>query len=324
MRTAAMIGWLVGAPLWAVGAEVTMEQVEYGGWPNCVRLSNGEIELVATTDVGPRVIRLGFVNGQNLFKEFEDQLGKTGSEDWCIYGGHRLWHAPEEKPRTYGADNGPVTHEWNGGTLRLTQPTEAATGIQKQIEITLDPEANHVKVEHRLTNRNLWDVELAPWALTVMSAGGRGIFPQEPYISHTEHLLPARPLVLWHYTNMADPRWIWGQKYIQLKQDPNATTPQKVGFRNAVGWAAYVLNGEVFVKRFGLKAGGVYGDMGCNTETFTNEAMLEVESVGPMTKLGADGGHVEHVEHWFLFKADIAEDEASIDQNLLPLIESTR
>ena len=137
MRLVILVALGLGlAPLGAQAAEVNMEKVEYGGWPNCVKLSNGKIELVITTDVGPRVIRLGFVGGQNLMREYASMLGKTGGDEWRIFGGHRLWHAPEAKPRTYSPDNGPVEYEWNGRTLRLTQPVEADTGIQKQMEIT--------------------------------------------------------------------------------------------------------------------------------------------------------------------------------------------
>jgi len=59
---------------------VEMKKIEYAGWPNCIQLSNGQIELVATTDVGPRIIRWAFVGGKNLFKESPDQLGKTGGD----------------------------------------------------------------------------------------------------------------------------------------------------------------------------------------------------------------------------------------------------
>ncbi|MCP4640919.1 MAG: hypothetical protein GY851_10820, partial [bacterium] len=149
---------LVLAPLGAYAAEVSMDKVEYGGLPNCVKLSNGKMELVITTDVGPRVIRMGFAGGQNLMKEYPDMPGKMGGDDWNIFGGHRLWHAPEAKPRTYSPDNAPVEYEWNGTTLRLTQPVEADTGIQKQMEITLDADSDHVTVLHRLINRNLWAV----------------------------------------------------------------------------------------------------------------------------------------------------------------------
>lgn len=304
-------------------AEVKMEKKEYGGWPNCVWLSNGQVEVVITTDVGPRIIRYGFVGGQNLLNEYKDLMGKTGGDEWRIYGGHRLWHAPEAKPRTYWPDNSPVKHEWNGSTLRITQDTEHSTGIQKQMEITLAADSSKVTILHRLTNRNEWDVKLAPWALTVMAKEGRAIYPQEKFIAHTDYLLPARPLTLWHYTDMKDPRWTFGTKYIQLRQDPKAKTPQKVGFKNAPGWGAYVLKGDVFVKRFTYTDGGEYVDYGCNTETFTNEDMLEIESLGPLTNLSASGGSVEHTEDWYLFKATVGEMEDEIDTQLLPLVEKT-
>src|SRR4051812_32083255 len=210
---------------------VTMEKVAYGGWSNCIKLSNGQIELIATTDVGPRIIRLGFVGGDNLFKEFPDHMGKTGGDQWRSFGGHRLWHAPEIKPRTYWPDNVPVQHEWDGKTLKLIQPVEQSTGIQKQIDVTLDAATNRVQLMHRLTNKNLWPVDLAAWALTVMKGPGTAIFPQETFVNQ---LLPVRPLVLWGYTDMADKRWTWGTKYIQLRSDPKADKPQKLGLGNSL------------------------------------------------------------------------------------------
>ncbi len=54
------------------------KKYKFGGWENCVKLENDEIELVVTTDIGPRIIRFAFKDGQNLFKEFSDQIGKTG------------------------------------------------------------------------------------------------------------------------------------------------------------------------------------------------------------------------------------------------------
>ena len=214
---------------------VQMQKVSYGGWPRCIRLANQNIELIATTDVGPRIIRLGFIGSPNLFKEFPE-VGKTGGESWQNYGGHRLWHAPEAMPRTYAPDNSAIEHQWDGATLKLIQPTEAATGIQKEIEVTLDPQHNNVSVRHRLANKNAWTVELAPWALSVMQGPGRAIVPQEP---PANDLLPVRPLALWGYTNMTDPRWKWGAKFIQLASDPAAKTAQKFGVGSKLGWAAY-------------------------------------------------------------------------------------
>jgi hypothetical protein len=302
---------------------VKMEKVSYGGWPNCIKLSNGEIELIATTDVGPRIMRFGYVGGQNLFKEYKDQLGETGGKAWRIYGGHRLWHCPEDHKRTYYPDNSPIKYEWDGKTLKLSQPVETTTGIAKEIEVTLDGENNQVKALHRLINHNQWDIEASPWVLTVMAPRGRIIFPQEPYRPHPDYLLAARPLVLWHFTDMSDPRWRWGEKYIQLRQDPNLKTKEKVGFLNKQGWGAYYLNGELFVKRYPYDSAGTYPDYGCNTETFTDGDMLEFETLGPLAKIPANGGKVEHVEHWYLFKVALGEGESEIDAKVPPLVEKT-
>jgi hypothetical protein len=300
-------------------AAAKMEKIAYGGWTNCVRLSNGRIELIATTDVGPRIIKFGFEGETNLFKEFPDHMGKTGGEKWMSFGGHRLWHAPEVKGRTYEPDNMPIDSWWDGKKLKLIQGVELGTGIQKEIEVSLDPKENHVTVLHRLRNKNTWEVELAPWALTVMQGPGRAIFPQEP---HVQQLLPVRPLVLWGYTDMKDRRWTWGTKYVQVKCDPKLDTPQKFGIMNKLGWAAFLRKDVLFIKRFPFHEEVVYPDFNCNNECYTRGDMLEVESLGALQRI-PPGGKVELTEHWYLFKAELGEKEEDIDETLLPLVRQT-
>ena len=118
-------------------AAVKIEKTAYAGWPNCYRVTNGEVELIVTTDVGPRVIRYGFVGGQNIFKEFTPQMGKSGEKEWMPRGGHRVWAAPEHKVMTYALDNGPIKAEIKGDTIELTQPVEPESGLQKQIIVKL-------------------------------------------------------------------------------------------------------------------------------------------------------------------------------------------
>src|SRR5438128_10496425 len=88
-----------------LSAAVKIEKVPYGGWPNCYRVSNGEVELIVTADVGPRVIRYGFVGGQNLFKEYAEQVGGAGEEKFQLRGGDRVWKAPEDPIATWAPDN---------------------------------------------------------------------------------------------------------------------------------------------------------------------------------------------------------------------------
>jgi hypothetical protein len=261
-------------------------------------LSNGSVELIATTDVGPRILHLGFAGGQNLFHVDDDTLGLTGGPDWHSFGGHRLWHAPEVFPRTYAPDNDAIDHDWNGTSLTLRR-ADAANRVSLEIELTLDPVAPRVAVRHRIGNTGPWAIELAPWSISVMAPGGRAVLPQEPFTPHPDSLLPARPVVLWSYTDMSDPRWTWGCRAIELRQDEHAGSPQKAGLLNSRGWAAYVLGRDAMIVRFTPESDARYPDFGCNTEVFTNQAMLELEILGPLRRLDP-GEHVDLQVAWEL------------------------
>jgi hypothetical protein len=304
-------------------AEMKVEKVTCLGQPNCYRLSNTVVEVVVTTDVGPRIIRYAFVGEDNLLGELPDDRVTTELGVWKPWGGHRLWTAPEAMPRSYSPDNDPVTYTIEGNTIRLLQNVEPQTGIQKELAVTLEDEGTGVTVFHRLTNRGLWAIEVAPWALTIMNSGGEVILPQEPYRSHDEYLLPARPLAIWHYTDLSDPRWTFGKKYIRLRTNAQLKEPQKIGIGNTQGWAAYLRNRMLFVKRFGWVEGAIYPDFGSNTETYTAGNFIELETLAPLTRLTA-GASAEHTERWFLFKnVDVGASEQTLEAALQPLVRQT-
>ena len=122
---------------------------------------------------------------------------------------------------------------------------------------------------------------------------------------------------------MNDSRWTWGEKYIQLKQNPNSEGPQKVGLLNKLNWMAYCLDGFVFIKRYSYNPKGKYPDFGCNTEIYSDPNLFEFETLGLVERVEPNK-YVEHKENWYLFEAEIGEDEESIDSNLLPLIKQTQ
>ncbi len=297
---------------------IQLEKINYRGWPNCYRLSNASMELTVTTDVGPRLIHFGFVGGDNEFAGVSADLGQTGGGEWRVYGGHRLWHAPEAMPRTFFPDNEPVAFETCSEFVRVVQPTEPTTGIQKEMDIHLWPEAARVQVKHRLRNCGLWAVELAAWALTAMAPGGTAVIPLPSRGAHPENLQPNSLLTLWPYTDLSDPRWRWGRKYVLLRQDPDQSQPQKIGASVPDGWVAYARDGHLFVKTFSPVARAAYPDFGCSVEAFTNAEMLELETLGPLTRL-EPGAAVEHAENWFLFHdVPTPTSDVEVDTHILP------
>jgi hypothetical protein len=227
-------------------------------------------------------------------------------------------------PRTYCPDNSPVGYSWNGTTLKLMQNIEETTGIIKEMEITLDSEKNHVNIVHRLINKNLWTIELSLWAITAHSAGTIAILPQEPYIDPAENLLPARPIVLWNYTLMKDPRWIWGDKYIRLKHDASIASEQKIGILNKQGWAAALLSDNLMIKRFEYNPYAIYPDYGSNNEVYVNGNLLEIESLGPIARILPDKS-AEHREDWYITNIKNPPEidtDSSVDEYILPVINS--
>jgi hypothetical protein len=288
-----------------------IEQVAYEGLPNCYRIANETIELIVPTEVGPRVLHFGFVGQQN---EFAAKLA------WG-YSAHRLWHAPEGHPRSYLPDNFPVTFAKHAKFVRLTEKTEPETGIQKEMDVQLVPDKNHAAVTHRLYNRGLWPVEIAPWAISAMATGGKAIFPLPTRKAPSyANLLPSTMVAVWEYSDLSDPRMKFGKNYLMLAQDVKSTAPLKIGVMVSDGWTAYWNKGHLFVIKFAYQKGAVYPDFGSSAESYSSNDNLELETVAPLTTL-QPGASVEHVENWYLFK-DVPEpkNDADIEKHILPLV----
>jgi hypothetical protein len=305
----------------SASAAVKIEKTAYRGWPNCYRMSNGEVDLILTSDVGPRIIRFGFVGGQNVFKEFDEQIGKSGEKTWQPRGGHRIWMAPEDGVLSYALDNSPVHVEVKGDTVELTQAVEPETGLQKQMVVKLAPTGTNVEVINRIRNKGSKPRDMATWGLTMMAPGGTGIVAFPPRGTHPKDLAPTNPLVMSAYTDFSDNRWHFTKKYLMLRMDPKATSPQKAGTFNKNTVGAYLLGSDLFIKRASARDPLKQPDWGCSYETFTNNQFLEMETLGELNHL-QPGAAIEHTEHWSLHKGvKIASwTDAEIDRVLLPLV----
>ncbi|MBL8229181.1 MAG: hypothetical protein JNL98_11915 [Bryobacterales bacterium] len=278
---------------------IRIERIAWNGWQNCWRIANNDVELIVTGDIGPRILVYRFAGGRNIFKNFPDQMGSSGESVFVNRGGSRIWIAPEDRAATYAPDNFPVDVQQEGDTLIATAPVEPATLLEKQMLIRLAPTGTEVEITHRVANRGLLPVEFSIWILAVLDAGGAGITGFPPRGTHPECLAPANPLVMWAFTNLADPRWRFLERYLVLHQDPAHPTPQKIGHFHPHTWGAYLLGSDLFVKRYQAEAEGRYPDFGCSFEMFANGDVLELETLGPVKRV-PPGQAIEHVERWSL------------------------
>ena len=301
------------------------EKIAFGGWPNCVRLANGEAEVIVTTDVGPRVLSYRRDGGDNVLWVDAADAGKSGEKDFRVRGGHRFWTSPEDA-RSYAPDNSPVAvRKHEALCVTVENPATAPWQIRKTLTICLAEKGASVMLDHRLTNETAAPVTIASWALTVMTPGGFEIIPQPPFREHGKGgFLAERLVVPWSYTDFSDPRWKFSRKFWLLVPEPG-TGATKFGFAHLPRWVAWTRKDALFLKTFEYEPGAVYPDFGCNYETFTQGDFLELESLGELRVL-APGESTGHTETWHLFAGVTPPpglDDAALEKWLAPFLAQT-
>jgi hypothetical protein len=278
---------------------------DYAGYP-CLKLDNGAVSLWLISSAGPRIIGFSLPGGGNVLAELPDlTLPWSENRVYRLRGGHRLWHAPEDRVRTYVPDDLPPVIEEIENGVRATQPIESMTGIEKHICITLPDERPRAIIEHKLTNHGIWPVELAPWAITQLKPGGLAILPQP---TRDSGLLPNRRLALWPYTHINSPHIHWGDRFIFIAANLGDEA-LKIGWANPDGWLAYAVDNTLFVKEAPYHADADYFDYGSSSECYCGQAFIELETLGPRVIL-PPGESTTHREIWSLHaNVDVPADE---------------
>lgn len=259
------------------------------------------MDIIITLDMGPRIIRYGFVDNDNVFYESTDYHDARERDEWHIIGGHRLWHSPEKHPRTWLADWSAINYSIKDNRITIYQNTEDWVQVDKEMEITIGD--NHqVRIKHIIRNRNAWEIELSAWALTAVAPGGVLVVKLPDRRNDFAYGFDEGRIVsLWSYANMQDPRVVWGDDYITLLQDDRASNPFKFGISNREGWAAYLNKQQLFVKEHKHDIKSIYPDGNVSFESYTDGNMLEMETLSPLVKLKEDET-VEHIELWSLYE----------------------
>lgn len=273
----------------------------------CIRIQNGSNEMLVTLDFGPRIISLKRSDGSNIMGEDVPTTMFVDSEQWKLIGGHRFWHGPEAFPRTYIPDNDAVGYEIYDDKVVFTQCDEKMTKLKKTIEISAIDD-HSFKVIHRLKNNGIMDVRAALWAITVLRKGGVAIMPMN---DKDTGFLPNRKISLWPYTNIRDSRFEISNRFIAIRQSA-AKDKLKIGIDSKKLCACYIEGSDIFIKRFDGFRNVEYIDGGCNLEIYTDDSILELETLSPLYEIKV-GEERSHEEVWELIKF---EDEELINEKI--------
>lgn len=279
-----------------------MDTGDFYGLPTCI-VSNRHLTLELLQEAGPRIVRLRPAGGEaNLFAELPSTTLPSPHGPYTLYGGHRLWHAPEWPARTYVPDDGGVEVQLTAEGACMHLAADAHSRIAKTIEITLLDERPGVHVRHTLRNEGAWPVELAAWAITQLAPGGVAILPQQTGLLDEDGVLPNRQVTLWPYASWSDSRLHLADDYLFVHARADRPDRFKIGILNRHAWAGYLGQGYLFAKYTTPRPDETHPDMGCNTEAYTDDGSLELETLSPLARL-APGEDVQHEETWIIHPA---------------------
>ncbi len=282
---------------------ISVSQVSYKNYGKCQRISNGNIEILVTTEIGPRIIFAGLVGGENIMYEDEKELitksdsqyfDPIGKGIWHIYGGHRLWKSPEDID-SYYPDNSPVNVKILENGAIFTADIEVTNKLQKSMQITMD-DNNNVEILHSFTNcGDTTSPKVALWGLNVLDKGAKAVIPLS---TKDTGLLANRNLVLWSYTDIKDSRLDLQQDKITLTWDNKP--PMKIGAIIQEPISVFT-KGLKFTVESQYDPQAEYADFSCNTEFYTNTIMMEIETLSSLEAIKA-GETKTHLEKWSLNK----------------------
>ena len=262
----------------------------------------GPYVLAAATGFGPRLVSLRLRHGPELFARLGDDLVIEHPESgtYRFHGGHRLWAAPEVPAISYASDDHHCGVTGGPDWLAIEAPADSA-GLIKHLSAKL--EGQRLVVDHQLANSGPRPISVAPWGITQFRLGGVAVLPtgntgvQNSFQGNCS-------LVIWPYTNLADPRLSWRRRAAVIEAVPGPRF--KIGSGPGPGRIGYLIDNQLFTKEIPPAGDGIYSDRGAVAQVFVDDSFCELESLGPITAL-EPGSSVSHREVWEISDcADVA------------------
>ncbi len=270
--------------------------IDYRHFGKCLFVESGNITLGIPLEFGIRIIYLSYQGGDNLFFEQpKDMKELSTDEGWRVFGGHRLWVAPES-PKNYKPELQPITYELKDNTIILTQNNDDWLNVQKSLEITFEGD-NLVKLNHVIKNTDTKTKTFSPWSISSMAGGGVEYIPLK-YRDNGYN--PLHRFSTWDYTSLGDDRAEYSRELIKLSHRANSKK-YKIGVGHPNGPVKYVNKGVVFEIIYDVFNDKVYPDGDVSFETFMCDYMVEIESLSPLYEVKPNES-VCHQEKWLLSK----------------------
>ena len=238
---------------------------------NRYRFAWGDVVFEIDAMVGARVGTLSLA-GTNLIMTTATDPTTWGSVFWTS---PRMDWTPVTWPPPPMIDNAPYTTGGIFGThVVLSGPTDTSIGISMAKDYSADAASGWMKITYTINATRAR--RAAPWEVSRVPRGGIVFFPVPSSASVTRG-----PLTITQSSGI-----VWFDDAPMTATSPDG---DKLYADGSEGWTAYVLNGNMFLKRFADQPASLQPAMEGEVDVYPGAGFLEYEVQGPYTDIAAGG-----------------------------------
>lgn len=299
----------------SAGRRVSARVVCFQGTTGCVRLDDGDQELVVGTTGAPRILSYRRKDGTNRLD--------PGMPESNGIGLSRRGHVaqPVVEPEIPEAEPSLSRCRWvaaEGGVRFLTRG-DGDGRIRYELGTRFLPSGLGVRVEHVLTGLGAVPSRMALRMVCSHGPTGSLVVPRADRGSGAFAGGPTSALELWPDTDLRRPCWAIGPRYLRLRH-LGAECPQRLATRVPQGWIAHVDGTAMFLRRFDGSRGGLRFGSSSNVELSASVEGLESTILWTSGSLD-DSRRLVATEEWRIVPAPFdPTNEDLIDTLCLPVV----
>jgi hypothetical protein len=167
-------------------------------------------------------------------------------------------------------------------SVEMTSMMDHETGIQLTRTVSLEEHFAKLKFTQSILNISETPKQYSHWSRTFCTGGGIAIAPVNPESRFPNGYITYGPGDVINYRPECEPDVCIHDGLLQIFGPPST---KKFAMDLSEGWMAYLTrDSRLFVKKFPLYPGRVYGELASNNMSFwyNEEEMCEVEPLGPL------------------------------------------
>ena len=283
--------------------------VDLHGYKECIEIQNGDSRVVLEPNCGGRILYYEYKGVNALYIDPADdgyllESGKSPAGPFSPCAG-RCDIGPE-------FTTPPHPDLWLGNWIALIKDDQSVemtsimdheTGIQLTRTVSLDEHFAKLKFTQSILNISETPKQYFHWSRTLCTGGGIAIAPVNPDSRYPNSYISYGPGDIINFRPECEPNVCVYDGLLQIYGPPSTN---KYAMDLSEGWLAYLTKDSLlFVKKFPVYPGRVYGELASNNMSFYyhGEDMCEIEPMGPMETI-QPSYEASFTETWYLMEYD--------------------